>query len=669
MTATAGLPRRLPNPQPNAAMPDYPPSAIGNLADLEDGQIALSRYLVQHDGGLYVSLPRLESATDFVDFVSRAIAMGLYFRGLDYACFASLLYDDPASRNLAGQTVVEEVYLAADIATFRLERQSLYKEFRIERGEAVYLFEPVYLESAPADGDGGGDPGAVAGRSQTPETRAVLDVDEFIASAWAKGVRFGIDVAAVKEGIALDKPERRIIARSKPYVAGKDAEIVEQAPGLHRNNAPRRLLGGRVDLRQFETRYPQVAAGIRLVKKTPRTLGVDGRDVTGELLPAPMPKDFDLARLAGPGVRVAHEKDGEYLLASVCGFLSIDTRSNQFSVNDKIVSHEGVSARTTGDLLLTGEVYEQHGEIQEKRVVTCRSITAFADVFGNIVSTGGVVLLKHNLVGGSASNDDGDIVVEGVASGATLLAPHGCVTLKRADNCVIVARQVVIENATLCDIVADELCLDLSQGCAVAAKSLHVRLARSRREVDNAYLVLVPDPSRDDEQIVELKQKRGALEKLIDDHRQKLDALRRDKDVASYLLLAGKLRRHEATLSAEQQVGWRRLSAVVAPVLRTLAQLGEAVGELAAESDALGVELEQLLAARQQACSEVACAIDRVEGETRIHALLVRSADTPLNALPSKDLKARLRNSDGAAKKLFAASTGSFSWTCPLPPA
>jgi len=194
--------------------------------------------------------------------------MGLYFRGLDYACFASLLYDDPASRNLAGQTVVEEVFLAADIATFRLERQSLYKEFRIERGEAVYLFEPVYLESVPADGDGGGDPGTVAGRSQTPETRAVLDVDEFIASAWAKGVRFGIDVAAVKEGIALDKPERRIIARSKPriiarskpYVAGKDAEIVEQAPGLHRNNAPRRLLGGRVDLRQFETRYPQVAA-------------------------------------------------------------------------------------------------------------------------------------------------------------------------------------------------------------------------------------------------------------------------------------------------------------------------------------------------------------------------------------------------------------------------
>jgi hypothetical protein len=58
-------------------------------------------------------------------------------------------------------------------------------------------------------------------------------------------------------------------------------------------------------------------------------------------------------------------------------------------VTDKIVSHEGVSVRTTGDLLLTGEEYEQHGEIQEKRIVQCRSITAYADVFGNIISSGG----------------------------------------------------------------------------------------------------------------------------------------------------------------------------------------------------------------------------------------------------------------------------------------
>jgi hypothetical protein len=33
------------------------------------------------------------------------------------------------------------VFLALDIATFRPQRQSLYKELRIQRGEAIYLFE------------------------------------------------------------------------------------------------------------------------------------------------------------------------------------------------------------------------------------------------------------------------------------------------------------------------------------------------------------------------------------------------------------------------------------------------------------------------------------------------------------------------------------------------
>ena len=646
-------------------MPETPRSAIGNLADLEEGQIALSRYIVRRDGGLYVTRSCLESPADFVDFVSRAIALGLYFRGLDHARFQSLLYDDPARQE---KDTVDDVFLAADITAFPPERQSLYKELRIERGEAVYLFEPIYPDAASEEpsGEAGGD-GPLRAGPDAPERRARLDIDEFIASAWAKGVRFGIDIAAVREGILLDKPERRVVARSRPFVAGKDAEVTELAPGLHRNNAPRRLLGGRVDLRQFETRYPQVAAGLRLVKKIPRTLGGDGRDVSGETLPAPLPKDFDLASLAGAGTRVSREEDGEYLLASVAGFLNIDTRSHQFSVVDKIVSHEGVSVRTTGDLMLTGEEYEQHGEIQEKRVVTCRSITAYADVFGNIVSTGGTIRLKQNLIGGSASNDDGDIVVEGVASGATLLAPRGCVTLKRADNCVIVAQRVIIERATLCDIVADALILDLAEGCAAAAKNIHVRIARARRDADNALLVLVPDFSAADAAIADLQQKRAALEQAIAAHREKVDAVRGDKDVASYLRLAGRLRRREASLNAEQEAGWRRLSNVVGPALRSLSQLVEAVKELVAESEGMGVEIEEARSAREASCSELACMVDRVEGETRINALLVKLADTPLSSLPGKDLKRRLRKADPAAKKLFSGSAGSFSWAYQTP--
>ncbi len=503
-------------------MPQHPESAIGNLADLQEGQIALSRFIVQRDAGLYVSLSRLESATDFSDFVNRVFASGLYFRGLDYPRFLSLLYDDPVG---VGKNAGEEVFLAADITSFRPERQALYQAPLIENGEAAYLFEPRYREeeSDQAFVEQGEDLAQpVSDRGHQPaETRVYLDVDEFIASAWTKGVRFGIDVVVVREGIELDKPERRVVARSRPCVPGKDAEIVEQAPGLRRNNAPRRLLGDRVDLRQFETRYPQVAAGIRLVKKMPRTPGLDGWDISGEPLPAPLPKDCDLESLAGPGTRINREADGEYLLASVCGFLNIDRRSNQFSVADKIVSHEGVSVRTTGDLLLTGEIYEQHGEIQEKRIVKCRSITAYADVFGNIVSAGGFVHLKHNLIGGSASNDEGDIVVEGMASGATLTAHHGCITVRQADNCVLLGRQVVIGQATNCAIVADEVTLDVSEACGLAARAITVQTARSRRELDTVLLLLLPDLSTYAAQIAALEKKGAALDKAIAEHRSR----------------------------------------------------------------------------------------------------------------------------------------------------
>ncbi|WP_313953570.1 flagellar assembly protein A [Accumulibacter sp.] len=649
-------------------MLEHPTGSIYNLAGLAEGQIVLPRYIVRHDSGLHAVLSRVESAADFVDFVNCVVALGLYFLGLDYARFQSLLYDDPTSRD---QEASDEVFFATGIVAFPPERQALYKVLRIERGVAVYLFEPVYLEPGVGRPTVDDDENGIKWLSDSESTArpecARLDVDEFVVSAWAKGVRFGLDLAMVQEGIRLDKAERRVVARRRPLVPGKDAEIIEQAPGLHRNNAPRQLADGKVNLLQFETRYPQVAAGIRLVKKIPRTLGVDGRDVTGEPLVAPLPKDFDLARMVGPGTRISREKDGEYLVTSVHGFLNIDKGSGQFSVADKIVSREGVSARTTGDLTLTGEMYEQYGEIQEKRVVTCRSITAYADVFGKIVSTGGVVRLKRNLVGGSASNNEGDIVVEGVASGATLTALHGCVTVKRADNCLILARQVVVEQATQCDIVADELRIEVAEACALAGKNIKVGVARSRRDVDNALLILLPDLSADDAKIAALQQERATLAKAIAGHQERAAALRSEREVARYLLLADKLRSGEASLSPEQEVGWRRLTERVAPTLWGLSQIAEAISKLDAELIALSVQIEEMLSAREQACSELACAVDRVEDETRISALRLRVTDSPLIALPSKELKVRLRNTDGAAKRLFVGSSGRFAWSCPAP--
>ncbi|HNH24526.1 MAG TPA: hypothetical protein PK261_06010, partial [Accumulibacter sp.] len=345
------------------------------------------------------------------------------------------------------------------------------------------------------------------------------------------------------------------------------------------------------------------------------------------------------------------------------GFLVTDTKTHQFSVSEKIVSHEGVSARTTGDLSLNVENYEQHGEIQEKRIVHCRSITAYGAVCGEIVSTGGLVLLKSNLVGGSASNAAGDIVVEGIASGATLTALAGTVKLRQADNCLIRAQQVSIEKAINCDIVAEQVTIDLAEGCAIAGQSITVRLARSRRELDNVVLVCLPDLSAYRTRIGALQNKQAELTQALTALRTKLATLRNEKEVANYLRLAGQLRRNERVLTAEQEPGWQRLAAKMAPVLRGMAALNERIKLHENETLELTSQIAEVSRQSEAACLGIHCTVEQSQGDTRIDSYLPSAAQEALQTLSAKELKVRLRRSDAATQRLFAGSGQNFTWT------
>ncbi|MBL8396584.1 MAG: DUF342 domain-containing protein [Candidatus Accumulibacter sp.] len=624
-----------------------PASAIGSLAELQPGQIVLPRFVIQHPPGLFVKPALLVTSNEFPEFVDRVFGGGLYFRDLVYTALLSLLYDD-ALRLRA--TADEEIFLAADIVAFRAERQALYKALRFEGQQAVYMFQPVFIDEVDDRGSSG-------------EKRTFLEIDEFIASAWKNGLRFGIDLAALQTGISAEKAVRLVVAKPLPFVVGQDAELKELAPGLHRNNAPRRLSGGKLDLRSFETCYPQVSAELRLAKKILLTPGTDGRDILGQPLPAPIPKDFELASIAGPGTRISVEPDGEYLLACGAGFLAIDTKTHQFSVSEKIVSHEGVSARTTGDLSLNVEDYEQHGEIQEKRVVHCRNITAHGAVCGEIISAGGLVCLKSNLVGGSASNAAGDIVVEGVASGATLTAGTGTVKLRQADNCLIRAQRVTIERAVNCDIVAEQVIIDLAEGCAIAGKSITVRLARPWRDLDNALLVCLPDLSAYRARITALQTKQAELTETLTIHRTRLAALRNEKEVANYLRLAGQLRRNERVLTAEQEPGWQRLAAKMAPALRTMAALNERIKQHEIEAQQLTSQVAEVWRQSEAACQGISCTVEQNEGDTRIDSYLPGAGQETLQTLSAKELKVRLRRRDETTQRLFAGSGQPFTWS------
>ncbi|HPP48019.1 MAG TPA: hypothetical protein PLF25_11040, partial [Accumulibacter sp.] len=155
-----------------------PASAIASLAELQPGQIVLPRFVTQQPLGLFVKPALLITEKEFTTFVDRVFGSGLYFRALQYSTLLSLLFDD-ALRQRA--TAEEEIFLAADIVAFLPERQALYKALRFEGQQAVYMFQPVFVDVA--DEHGGGQ-----------EQRTRLTIDEFIASAWSNGLRFGIDL-------------------------------------------------------------------------------------------------------------------------------------------------------------------------------------------------------------------------------------------------------------------------------------------------------------------------------------------------------------------------------------------------------------------------------------------------------------------------------------------
>jgi hypothetical protein len=621
-----------------------PPGApIGGLDVL-----GLEHCIVQQRDGVYAD-PSLFGKT-FLAAFDHVLRGNFYFADIDYALVIKALYDcGPALPGLPSSDG-SMLRIASRAEPFDPARRGLYKAVKISDGKAEYYFEPVYLADP-------GDEGRVGGEGQL----AMLDVDEFIADMWQKGIRFGIDVGAVRSAIAGGKAERVVVARRLDAVAGVDARLVEVSDDIHRSDAPRQLANGKLDLMAFQNRFPQILANVKLLRKEPRAAGVAGFELSGTPIEPAVPLDVDMAPMAGPGTAIEHTAGGEFLVSIQPGFLNVDGGSGQISVDAKIVSRDGVSSRTTGNLQLTGD-YEEFGEVQEKRVVEGEGITIHADVFGHVVSRGGTVLLNRNLVGGAAHNARGDIRVMGVASGAVIQASCGEVVLKRAENCIISGTKVTVEHAVNCEIIADEVDVKQAEGCAIAARRITIESAGPRKQNEMLVYALRPDSARIDEVLGLMAARVDELSALAAQRKAGMEQMTSEPEVRRYVSLASKIRKKELILTPEQLPQFQKMALAVGPALKAIAKVSQDVKAAETEMQAGQALVAQLMQQRLDSDGVSRVVVRMLNGDTAVRTMKFNPDGSSTYDIPAKEIKARLRAGAAGGELIFSGSEGAVDW-------
>jgi uncharacterized protein (DUF342 family) len=402
-----------------------------------------------------------------------------------------------------------------------------------------------------------------------------------------------------------------------------------------------------------------VQGGPRLLQKLPTRVGKPGFELSGIRIEPAAPRDLEFSTYAGEGTSIEKSAAGEFLVAARTGFLNVDPKTHRIAVGDKIVSHDGVSAKTTGNLNLTGD-YEEFGDVQEKRVVEGNGITVHGNVYGDIHSRGGMVRLRATLVGGSVHNKRGDIQVDGVSANAILQATAGTVTLQRAENCVVSGTRVRIEHAINCEIIADEISIGTAEGCALAARRVSIDSTAPWRESEMLVHVLCADCARIDEVLAQIGARLAQFETAAARHKLDLAHLCAQPEVRKYLEIAGRVRSGELNLTPAQAQQFKQMGQAIGPDLQKIGEVSAARKAVEAEHAEGKALSERFTAQRSERAAGSEVSLRRLQGDTQVRQLPFDPDGACFYDLPAREIKARLRGNGGTP--LHAAASGSYAW-------
>lgn len=204
---------------------------------------------------------------------------------------------------------------------------------------------------------------------------------------------FGVREDVLQNAITDGYLPKTLIAEGKSPQRGNNAKFEsllesEESP----KGVPVEREDGSVDYKDLNI-VQSIEAGIPLLKKYPPTIGVDGKNIKGEVIPATPGENKPFGRIKGA---VILDSDPNVIVSSIAGQPYV---KNNTAVVHPIFSCDGVNY-STGNIDFKGTV------VVSGNVETGFSINAGGDVIvsgvveGAEITSGGSVTLKRGVVGG-----------------------------------------------------------------------------------------------------------------------------------------------------------------------------------------------------------------------------------------------------------------------------
>lgn len=633
------------------------PSAISNL-DLMPHEVSLHGLISLKPDGVFVRIVSGPGHDRLLKDVDTLFRQGFLFEEVDYPILMAILF----TTEYFEHRPLQEVRVASRLARFDPERQSLYREVMVEEDGSVaeYFFEsiqiPQILNQPIYSTDGDRKKQILGYHEITCLAPAQLNFDEFVAALWVKGVRFGLMEEVIRKHLHEQTTVRTVIARALDPTESFDAQVIEVSEKMHQDRSPFILANGRTDMRRAKNHFPHVNKGEVLLQKAPPVAGHFGFSVTGEPIAPRPPEDLDLASLCGAGTEITKNAKGEFLVAGMNGFVTIDPTTEAICLSASLENRTGVNMRSTGDLHIHVKEFKEHGEVQEGRMIEGQNMSFMASVYGTVIARGGDLSLCGNISGGNAQSLGGNIRVEGKAINSLIEARDGEIVLNYAEDCTIIGESVTVKHAINCDVLSTRVNILLAEGCMIMGKHLDLATLGSTKYMDSVVFIVLPDTDEIDQQLEQERAHLSETHLLLSRKFQQITRDNPDPLLQKYIRMQEALVKGTLTLSDNDKRAVELLGKKFSSLLSPLSLLQEKSQQ--------GLLRLQKLEADRLACNSLEhCHIKTIRDHIKVELLHSnRGLGHFFQAMKRREIKTTLKQLALRGNPLYQADRGSYTW-------